>query len=134
MFEKQIGDTYITIQGVANGKRLLQTDTLYIRKRRTRTPQDTMPGASESTVPVINVRNELPQSPSFTDTTIPRELEGVNTQGMQRGREYVPVQMPVVDNQAAEPMQSAAWITPAEDGAAGAGTAPPAGGGRAANT
>lgn len=115
VFEKQIGDTYITIQGVANGKRLLQTDTLYIRKRRTRTPQDTMPGASESTVPVINVRNELPQSPSFTDTTIPRELEGVNTQGMQLGREYVPVQMPVVDNQAAEPMQSAAWITPAEE-------------------
>ena len=98
VFEKQIGDTYITIQGVANGKRLLQTDTLYIRKRRTRKPQDTMPGASESTVPVINVRNELPQSPSFTDTTIPRELEGVNTQGMQRGREYVPVQMPAVGN------------------------------------
>lgn len=98
VFEKQIGDTYITIQGVANGKRLLQTDTLYIRKRRTRTPQDTMPGASESTVPVINVRNELPQSPSFTDTTIPRELEGVNTQGMQLGREYVPVQMPAVGN------------------------------------
>lgn len=115
VFEKQIGDTYITIQGVANGKRLLQTDTLYIRKRRTRKPQDTMPGTSESTVPVINVRNELPQSPSFTDTTIPRELEGVNTQGMQRGREYVPVQMPVVDNHAAEPMQSAAWITPAEE-------------------
>lgn len=115
VFEKQIGDTYITIQGVANGKRLLQTDTLYIRKRRTRKPQDTMPGATESTVPVINVRNELPQSPSFTDTTIPRELEGVNTQGMQLGREYVPVQMPVVDNQAAEPMQSAAWITPAEE-------------------
>ena len=115
VFEKQIGDTYITIQGVANGKRLLQTDTLYIRKRRTRKPQDTMPGASESTVPVINVRNELPQSPSFTDTTIPRELEGVNTQGMQRGREYVPVQMPAVDNQAAEPMQSAARITPAEE-------------------
>ena len=98
VFEKQIGDTYITIQGVANGKRLLQTDTLYIRKRRTRKPQDTMPGASESTVPVINARNELPQSPSFTDTTIPRGSEGVNTQGMQSDREYASVQMPVVGN------------------------------------
>ena len=77
---------------------LVDADTTHMRKRRTRTPQDTMPGASESTVPVINVRNELPQSPSFTDTTIPRELEGVNTQGMQRGREYVPVQMPAVGN------------------------------------
>lgn len=98
VFEKQIGDTYITIQGVANGKRLLQTDTLYIRKRRTRKPQDTMPGASESTVPVINARNELPQSPSFTDTTIPRGSEGVNTQGMQSDEEYASVQMPVVGN------------------------------------
>lgn len=77
---------------------LVDADTTHMRKRRTRTPQDTMPGTPESTVPVINVRNELPQRPSFTDATIPRGLEGVNTQGMQRGREYVPVQMPVVGN------------------------------------
>ena len=88
VFEKRIGDTYVTIQGVANGKKLLQTDTLYIRKRRTRKPQNTMPGTAESAVPVTNVQNELPQSSSFTDTTIPPMAEGVNTQGMQQGAEY----------------------------------------------
>lgn len=77
---------------------LVDADTTHMRKRRTRKPQDTMPGASESTVPVINARNELPQSPSFTDTTIPRGSEGVNTQGMQSDEEYASVQMPVVGN------------------------------------
>ena len=88
VFEKQIGDTYITIQGVANGKKLLQTDTLYIRKRRTRKSQDTMHDAAESAAPVNNVRNELPLSSSFTDTTVPQSRTGVNMQGMQNGGEY----------------------------------------------
>lgn len=92
VFEKRIGDTYVTIQGVANGKKLLQTDTLYIRKRRTRKPQNTMPDTTESAVPVTNVQNELPQSSSFTDTTIPPMAEGVNTQGMQQGAEYAPAE------------------------------------------
>ena len=95
VFEKRIGDTYVTIQGVANGKKLLQTDTLYIRKRRTRKPQNTMPDTTESAVPVTNVQNELPQSSSFTDTTIPPMAEGVNTQGMQQGAEYAPAEMPM---------------------------------------
>ena len=63
IFEKQIGDYYITIQGISDGKRLLQTDTLY--KRRTRTTRDTMPGAQESPVPVINAQGEQPQSSSI---------------------------------------------------------------------
>ncbi len=62
IFEKQIGDQYITIQGVSDGKRLLQADTLY--KRRTRTTRDTMPGIQEDTVPVINAQGEPPQSSS----------------------------------------------------------------------
>lgn len=77
VFEKQIGDTYITIQGVADGKKLLQTDTMYIRKRKARMSQDTMPGA-ESTVPVINAQGELPLNLSL-DTTIPQGAADVNT-------------------------------------------------------
>lgn len=65
IFEKQIGDYYITIQGISDGKRLLQTDTLY--KRRTRTTRDTMPGAQESPVPVINAQGEPPQSSSINN-------------------------------------------------------------------
>lgn len=92
VFEKQIGDTYITIQGVSDGKKLLQADTMYIRKRKTRKSQDTMPGA-ESAAPVINARSELPLSLS-SDTTVPQGAADVNTQG---GTEYTPLRMPALD-------------------------------------
>lgn len=92
VFEKQIGDTYITIQGVSDGKKLLQADTMYIRKRKTRKSQDTMPGA-ESAAPVINARSELPLSLS-SDTTVPQGTADVNTQG---GTEYTPLRMPTLD-------------------------------------
>lgn len=77
VFEKKIGDMYVTVQGVSNGKRLLQTDTLYIQKERARRSQDTMPDA-ESAVPVINVRNELPQGSS--ESIIPQVGETVKPQ------------------------------------------------------
>ena len=76
VFEKQIGDKYISIQGISDGKQVLQTDTLYIRKGRTRTTQDTMPGA-ESAAPVINAQGGLPQSSSSIDPTIPQGADAV---------------------------------------------------------
>ena len=92
VFEKQIGDTYITIQGVSDGKKLLQADTMYIRKRKTRKSQDTMPGA-ENAAPVINARSELPLSLS-SDINVPQGAADVNTQG---GTEYTPLRMPTLD-------------------------------------
>nr|DAQ53171.1 MAG TPA: Type I restriction enzyme Methylase [Bacteriophage sp.] len=112
VFEKQLGDTYITIQGVANGKKLLQADTLYIRKRRTRKSQDTMPDAVESAAPVINVRDELPLSSSFANTSVPQSGTGVNTQGMQNGGEYAAnrLRMPqLVDEQGRTYEERMAW-------------------------
>lgn len=96
VFEKQIGDTYITIQGVSDGKRLLQADTMYIRKRKTRKSQDTMLGA-EHAAPVINARSELPLSLS-SDTTVPQGTADVNTQG---STEYTPLRMPTLDAEGA---------------------------------
>ena len=96
VFEKQIGDTYITIQGVSDGKRLLQADTMYIRKRKTRKSQDTMFGA-EHAAPVINARSELPLSLS-SDTTVPQGTADVNTQG---STEYTPLRMPTLDAEGA---------------------------------
>lgn len=112
VFEKQLGDTYITIQGVANGKKLLQADTLYIRKRRTRKSQDTMPDAVESAAPVINVRDELPLSSSFANTSVPQSGTGVNTQGMQNGGEYAAnrLRMPqLTDEQGRTYEERVAW-------------------------
>lgn len=79
VFEKQIGDRLITMQGASDGKKSLQTDTLYIQKGRARMSQDTMPGA-ESTVPVINARSELPQSSSVIRISRPAgEVNGGRT-------------------------------------------------------
>ena len=77
VFEKQIGDKYITIQGVSDGKHVLQTDTLYIRKGKTRSTQDTIAGIPENTAPVINARSELPQSSPNLDSNIAQKAENV---------------------------------------------------------
>jgi hypothetical protein len=81
VFEKQIGDKYITIQGVSDGKHVLQTDTLYIRKGKTRTAQDTMAGTPENTAPVINARSELPQSFPNLDSNIAQGEKNVKNGG-----------------------------------------------------
>lgn len=75
VFEKQIGDRLITMQGISDGRKSLQTDTLYIQKGRARTSRDTMPGA-ESTVPVINAQSEPPQS-SSVNSNIPQGADSV---------------------------------------------------------
>lgn len=77
VFEKQIGDKYITIQGVSDGKHVLQTDTLYIRKGKTRSTQDTIAGIPENTAPVINARSELPQSSPNLDSNIAQKAKNV---------------------------------------------------------
>ena len=92
VFEKQFGDTYITIQGVSNGKKLLQTNTLYKRKGKARTTRYTMIDAQESAAPVINVQNGPPQSLSY-ETSVPQEKETVNRLKMpqlvdEQGRTY----------------------------------------------
>lgn len=84
VFEKKIGDAYITIQGVSNGKNVLQTDTLYKTKGKTRTTRDTMPGTSGA-VPVINARSEPPQSLSNSDSTIPQGSDSVKNSEPARG-------------------------------------------------
>lgn len=84
VFEKQIGDRYISIQGVSDGKHLLQTDTLYIRKGRTRMTRDTMPGTDRA-VPVINAQSEPSQSSSYIDSTIAQGADSVNPQTANDG-------------------------------------------------
>ena len=81
IFEKQMGDYYITIQGISDGKQLLQTDTLY--KRRTRTTRDTMLETQEGLAPVINAQGEPPQS-SSNISILPGEQD-VNLQQGDRG-------------------------------------------------
>ncbi len=100
VFEKSFGDKYITIQGISNGKNLLQTDTMYIQKGKTRKTQYAMPSAQTNAVPAINAQDGLPQSLSNSDPTIPQNTAGVNTQDMRSTQEYAPERH--IDNRTSE--------------------------------
>ena len=76
VFEKQIGNKYITMQGVSDGKHALETDTLYIRKQKG--PQDTGHNAAKGD-PVINAQSVPPQSPSSAPIIADSSAKG-NTQ------------------------------------------------------
>ncbi len=77
IFEKQIGDNFITMQAVADGTHSLQTDTLYKQKRKN--PQDTeYYNAGKTTDPAHNVRNVPPQDSFISDATIPQPANAVN--------------------------------------------------------
>lgn len=81
VFEKQIGNKYITMQGVSDGKHALETDTLYIRKQKG--SQDTGHNAAKGD-PVINAQSVPPQSPSSAPI-IADSSAGGNTQSVQAG-------------------------------------------------
>ena len=83
VFEKQIGNKYITMQGVSDGKHALETDTLYIRKQKG--SQDTGHNAAKGD-PVINAQSVPPQSPSSAPI-IADSSAGGNTQSAQAGPE-----------------------------------------------
>lgn len=83
VFEKQIGNKYITMQGVSDGKHALETDTLYIRKQKG--SQDTGHNAAKGD-PVINAQSVPPQSPSSAPI-IADSSAGGNTQSAQAGAE-----------------------------------------------
>lgn len=86
IFEKQIGDNYITVQAISNGTHSIQADTLYIRKR---TPQDTVSNTETTSALNSNVRNVPPQEFSSADS-VAHGFDPVNTQDMRSAREYAP--------------------------------------------
>ena len=89
VFEKQIGDNFVTMQAVSDGTHSIQTDTLYKQKRKS--SQDTeYYNAGKTADPAHNVQNVPSQSSSFIDATIPQNAAGVNTQDMRAAREYAP--------------------------------------------
>ncbi|MGI5857508.1 MAG: hypothetical protein ACOX64_13790, partial [Candidatus Merdivicinus sp.] len=65
-------------QGVSEGKKVLQADTLYKMKGKTRTTRDTMLD-TKGAAPVINAQGEPPQSLSISHFTVPQGTETVNS-------------------------------------------------------
>lgn len=72
-FEKHVGNLYITVQGVSNGRQLLQTDSVYIRKKKEPASARLNTG---NTSPEKNVQNEVPQG-SF-GSSLPQSSTPVN--------------------------------------------------------
>ena len=109
VFEKRFGDTYITVQGVSNGKNLLQTDTLYIQKGKTRTSRYSMLDVQENAAPEINAQSAPPQGLSYIDTSIPQGTQGVNVQDMRNGVKYAELPR-LVDANGMDAQQRTAWL------------------------
>lgn len=109
VFEKRYGDIYITVQGVSNGKNLLQTDTLYIQKGKTRTSRYSMLDVQENAAPEINAQSAPPQGPSYIDTSIPQGTQGVNAQDMRNGVKYAELPR-LVDANGMDAQQRTAWL------------------------
>ena len=75
VFEKQIGDNFVTMQAVSDGTHSIQTDTLFKQKKSSQGTE--YYNAGENTGPAHNARSVPPQS-SSVDTTVPQGAADVN--------------------------------------------------------
>lgn len=78
-FEKKIGDLFITVQGVGNGKQVLQTDSVRIRKKKEPASARLNTGAAS---PEIYARSEVPQGSS--GSSLPQSSAPVNPDTAQQ--------------------------------------------------
>lgn len=79
IFEKLMGDYYITAQAVSDGTHSIQTDTLYIRKKN---PQDTVSNAETNSSPEQNAQNVPPQGSSTNNIPSSAENSNNNSDGL----------------------------------------------------
>ena len=93
LFEKDLGDIFVTVQAVSDGTHSIQADTLYIRKKNS---QDTVSDNGANTPsPNRNVQNVPPQS-SFNKIILPGGQE-VNTQTAAPFSMELPRALPIKD-------------------------------------
>ena len=72
LFEKEIGDNYITAQAVTDGRKALTTDTMYIRKKAS-------PATADAVQAPPNQTSETSSRPTLSSTnSIPNSQENVN--------------------------------------------------------
>lgn len=91
LFEKRIGDNYVTAQAVTDGRHALTTNSLWIQKEKDR---PTTPDAGDQTSPEGNAQSALSQSPS-TYSIIAQDVTTGNRQASPGGTG--PVSLPIAD-------------------------------------
>lgn len=93
VFEKQIGDNFVTMQAVSDGTHSIQTDTLFKQKKKSSQGTEYY-NAGENADPAHNARSVPPQS-SSVDPTVPQGAADVNAQDMRNSGEYARENSPV---------------------------------------
>ncbi len=115
LFEKQIGNNYVTAQAVSDGTHSIQTDTLFIQKKKN--SQDTeYYNAALSSDPAHNARSVPSQSSSIDsmpqsggnvksyNAVMPRGEEEINTEANERSEqsEFERIRIKTAEEEAAE--------------------------------
>lgn len=98
VFEKTIGDLFISVQGVSDGKRLLQTDTMYVRKKG---PASTRLNTGNAS-PEINARSEVSQGPS--EPTVSQPDTAVNPESLAMSDADATLTIPVEEAEISTPI------------------------------
>lgn len=76
VFEKKIGNRYITVQAYVDGTKSLHTDTLYIKKEGS---QDEVRNAQQTAAPALNVQDVPPQNLQV-DGIVAQDADAVNNE------------------------------------------------------
>lgn len=106
VFEKLIGDNFVTMQAVSDGTHSIQTDTIFKQKKSSQGTE--YYNADENADPAHNARSVPPQSSSI-DTSVPQGTLGVNAQDMRNGVKYAELPR-LVDANGMDAQQRTAWL------------------------
>lgn len=106
VFEKLIGDNFVTMQAVSDGTHSIQTDTIFKQKKSSQGTE--YYNADENADPAHNARSVPPQSSSI-DTSVPQGTQGVNAQDMRNGVKYAELPR-LVDANGMDAQQRTAWL------------------------
>lgn len=106
VFEKLIGDNFVTMQAVSDGTHSIQTNTIFKQKKSSQGTE--YYNADENADPAHNARSVPPQSSSI-DTSVPQGTLGVNAQDMRNGVKYAELPR-LVDANGMDAQQRTAWL------------------------
>lgn len=106
VFEKLIGNNFVTMQAVSDGTHSIQTDTIFKQKKSSQGTE--YYNADENADPAHNARSVPPQSSSI-DTSVPQGTQGVNAQDMRNGVKYAKLPQ-LVDANGMDAQQRTAWL------------------------
>lgn len=108
IFQKKIGDMYVTIQAISDGTHSIQTDTLYIQKER---PTDTVYNTGNVADPVPYVQNAPPSGLSADSVSQQETVVNSEAETFSEAAELPRLTLPTVEGTQAQIGQDAGGIS-----------------------